>query len=218
MHRSKEPPIRIIPVAFGALLLLTVPACGDEGASPPTATLQVLAGTVEVDSGSGTFEPASSGLRVETGMTVRTGPDGRAEIEWFDGSRTRLDYSTTFRVARMEWADGATVITGEHTTGRTYSFVVAFTDAGSRFDIETPSAIASVQGTEYALFIEEDGTTTLVVLDQSVRLESAVGSATIEAGFSLTFGPPATMNILPEPAPTPTDLLDSDWIQFNQSG
>lgn len=200
------------------LLATAATACGDDPTQGRTGTLRILGGIVEVET-DGAIGPASHGQEVRPGDTIHTGFDGRAEIRYFDGSLTRLDFNTAFTIVALEVDNGATVIEGRQVSGNTYHRVVAFTESGSRFDVETPSAIAAVQGTEYALFVDEQNITTVVVFDQSVAVRATGGDATVEAGFSLSVGPPeASSEPVGDPEPTPQDVLDNEWIVFNQEG
>ena len=74
------------------VLLVSAAACSDDTPAEATATLTILAGTVEMANASGEFHPATDGADLVAGDTVRTGPDGRAEISCFEGSTTRLDF------------------------------------------------------------------------------------------------------------------------------
>ncbi|MEX0825965.1 MAG: hypothetical protein WD184_04315 [Acidimicrobiia bacterium] len=95
--------------------------------------------------------------------------------------------------------------------------MVDFTEAGSRFEIDTPSAVASVQGT--AVLIDPSEFTTVVVVDRTVLVTTPGGEATVAAGFSLTVGPPeVSTGPIGDPEPTPTEVLESDWIAFNTEG
>ena len=200
------------------LTLVFVTACSDDTPAEATATLTILAGTVEMADASGDFQPAVDGTSLVAGDTVRTGADGRAEISYFEGSTTRLDFGTTFHIAFLEIDDdGTTTISAEQVTGNSYSRVIELVNARSRFDIETPTAVAGVQGTEYAVLIDpEDGKTTVVVIDRSVRVTGETGDTVVEAGFSVVVPRPEVSTGPLEPGPTPPEVLDSDWIVFNQ--
>lgn len=200
------------------LLTLVGAGCGGDGTKSQTATLHIITGIVEVEN-AGSIGPAADGQEVRAGDTVHTGFDGRAEIQYFDGSVTRLDFNTVFSIDTLD-ADGeVTVIVGRHLSGNTYHRVVAFTESGSRFEVATPSAIASVQGTEYALLLDEQNITTVVVFDQAVEVASSGGAATVGAGFSLSVGPPqAALLPIGEPEAISQELLEDDWIVFNTEG
>ena len=199
-----------------ALLALAAAACsGGSGDSPvpeASAALRVLAGMVEVRPPSADFAAALDGQALQEGFTIRTGADGRAAIEYFDGSVTRLDENTTFTIVTLQILDNADrskVIEGEQSSGSTYNRVTELTDSASRFDVTTPTATASVQGTIYAIFVNPvTGESIVAVLDGTV----AVGGAAVPAGFMVTVGEDGVAG---EPVPIPDDLIDSDWIVFN---
>jgi len=201
------------------LVLLVVAAAGcarSAGSTDETAELQILAGTVEVAVGDGDFGAATDGQVLEAGYTVRTGADGRAAIEYFDGSVTRLDHDTTFTITTLETLDNddeSTVIEGEQANGSTYNRVVSLTDSASRFDVVTPTATASVQGTVYAIFQNSDGSTTVAVVDGDVNVITTDGENPVSTGFMVLIQADGTVG---DPVPIPPDLLDDDWIVFNQ--
>src|SRR5262245_36701897 len=138
----------------GAVLIFT----GGAASAKQIATLHLIGGTVDVQKGgSGAFQPIAEGASVHEGDTVRTGPTGRAPAVYFDGSLTRLDYDTTFTLVTLETLNNASdskVIEGEQDDGSSYNVVAELTDGASRFEVQTPTAAASVQGTAYALLVE----------------------------------------------------------------
>jgi len=201
------------------VLMVSVAACSDgpTSTSPavPTATVHVLSGPVEIRTGSGDFTGAIDGQAVSPGDTVATGATGRAVIEYQDGSVTRLDGDTTFTIAMLEALDsGGTVVEGEQHSGNTYHRVVEITDSASRFDVVTPTASASVQGTVYAVFVGPDGASTVAVFDGIVVVEGAVGGVlVVSAGFLATVNPDGSIG---EVVPIPDDVIDGEWIVYNQ--
>ncbi len=212
--------VKAARIALGGLLVAaTLAACGDDIATP-AASLRILAGTVELAPAGGVFASATDGMELAAGDTIRTAADGRAEIAFFEDSITRLDFGTTFTLVTLALDDdGATIIEAEQFTGNTFSRVTTLVNARSRFDIETPSAVAGVQGTEYAVLIgAEDGATTIVVIEEQVRVTNTTGGQTVvEAGFSVIVQRPEISTPGdPVAVPTPVDVLESDWLVFNQ--
>jgi len=203
-----------------ALLVIAVAGCsgGSDKADglEETASLRILAGTVEVQPPSADFSIAVDGQALEEGFTIRTAADGRAVIEYFDGSVTRLDQNTTFTIVTLRILDNedqSKVIEGEQTSGNTYSRVTELTDSASRFDVSTPTATASVQGTVYAILVGPDGSTTIAVIDGSVGVLNTGSEVSVPTGFMVVLGADGTLSEL---LPIPDDLLNSDWIVFNQ--
>ena len=203
----------------GLLVAASLAACSGGEVPVATATLHILVGNVNVADQGGAYQPARDGMQLEVGDTVRTAADGRAEIRYFEDSTTRLDFGTMFTIVTLQLDDdGSTIIEGEQFTGNTYSRVTTLINARSRFGIETPSAVAGVQGTEYAVLIgAEDGSTTVVVIDQEVRVTNLAGGETVvEAGFSVILQRPEISTPGdPEPITTPAEVLESAWLLFN---
>ncbi len=195
-------------------------ACGDDDSAEgsPTATLRIHTGTVEVQgTAAAAFVPATDGQVLTEGAAVRTGPDGRAILEWPDGSITRLDFDTVFRISELRAAAtlGGGSVEAEQDSGASYNRVVALTETGSRFSVVTPTAAASVQGTTYAVVINPDGSTTVIVTDGTVVVTTVGGEEVIvEAGFMVTIGADGSID---GPTPIPDDVLNSEWMRFNET-
>jgi hypothetical protein len=207
-------------IAGLALLALVVIACGDDGSSADatTVTLRIHAGTVEVQEGpNAAFAIASDGQLLREGDTVRTGPDGRASVEWFDGSVTRLDFGTLFRIAdlRPTGQIGGSRIEAEQESGATFNRVIELTETGSRFSVATPTATAAVQGTTFVIIDNPDGSTTVAVIDGAVVVTTATGAeVVVEAGSMVTVD---AAGVVSGPSPIPEELLDGEWIRFNEA-
>jgi hypothetical protein len=188
------------------------------------ATLHPIEGAVDVQrGGEGLFRFGNDGATLREGDVVRTGPDGRAEIEYFDGSLTRLDVGTTFvlkELASIPDVPGSKLIEGEQAAGRTFQRIVELTDSQSRFDVETPTATASVRGTQYVLTVHLDGSTELWVLPDdlpgtsSVVLVLADGTEIeVREGEGILILPPDGVE---GPFPLSEEQLNDAWVNLNQ--
>ena len=194
----------------GAVLIFS----GGTASAKQFATLRLLAGQVAVQRGNGAFETGQDGTSLREGDTVRTGPDGRASIEYFDGSLTRLDFDTSFTLVTLETlgdAAASTVIEGSQAEGNSYHRVAELTDARSRFEIETPTATASVHGTGYALLVDE-GSTTIAVVEGVVAARGSTGAVEIPAGEMAVVGTDGVVGTIQA---IPLELLEGDWLMFN---
>src|SRR3989337_869537 len=157
-----------------AVVVLAACAAGTEP-GPRSATLHILAGTVEVQASGAALAPASDGQTVASGDTVLTGADGRAAIEYFDGSVTRLDHDTTFALTDLlirDDAEHSSLIDTAQVSGDSYHRITDLTESGSRFDVVTPTATASVQGTVFAVIFEEDGSVIFAVFEGTVIVQT----------------------------------------------
>ena len=195
----------------GAILVFS----GGSASAKQFATLRLLGGQVAVQRGSGAFETGEEGTSLREGDTVRTGPDGRAAIEYFDGSLTRLDFDTSFTLVTLETlgdAAASRVIESSQAEGNSYHHVAELADALSGFEIETPNATASVDGTGYALLVDE-GSTTIAVVEGVVTARGSTESVEIPAGKMAVVG---TDGLVGPIQAIPSELLDGDWLMFNR--
>jgi hypothetical protein len=198
-------------VMVGAVLIFS----GGTASAKQIATLRLLGGEVAVQHGDDALEPGEEGESLREGDIVRTGPDGRAAIEYFDGSLTRLDYDARFSLVTLETLRNpaeSKVILGGQTAGNSYNRVTDLTDAESRFEIGTPTATASAQGTVYAVIVDE-GSTTIAVAEGLVTASSASGSLGVSAGKMVVVGAGGAIGAVQDIS---QELLDSDWFAFNQ--
>jgi hypothetical protein len=205
-----------IAVAVAALAVVATVIVWRAGPAEakPFATLDVTAGSAELQRAGGeAFRPASDGAGLRPGDTIRTPPDGRVTIEYFDGSLTRLDYGTTFTLRELVGeSDDGTVVDALQTSGATFSRVVELTGSQSRFDVETPTAVASVRGTTFFTEILEDGGARFGVIDGEVLVSGEGGAVRLIPGRGVDVDASGTVGstfILI------AEMLGSDWLYYN---
>jgi hypothetical protein len=148
------------------------------------ATLAQVIGTVEImPAGSDNWLPVSAGERVQEGDRVRTHSLSAATLVFFDESTTDLEAGTEIAVTQMSsQRSGDRVIVLYQALGQTYNHVRRSPDIASRFEIETPAAVTMVRGTEFALTVEGDGTTRVVVVEGVVDVTAQGTTVTVHAG------------------------------------
>ena len=106
----------------------------------------------------------------------------------------------------------APIIESSQAEGNSYHRVPELTDAQSRFEVQTPTATASVHGTGYALLVDE-GSTTIAVVEGVVTAGGSTGSVEIPAGTMAVVG---TDGVVGPIRAIPSELLDGDWLMFNR--
>ena len=174
-----------------------------------TATLGQVSGAVDIlPAGSGTWQPATTDAQVGTGDRIRTGSLSAATLVFFDGSTTDLEAETEITVAQMSSRrDGnGRVIVFHQWLGETHNRVQRTSDLASRFEIETPAAVASVRGTEFVLGVEPDGTTDVVVIEGTVNVMAQEVTVAVQAGQATVTQPkqsPARPVSISAPTPQP---------------
>ncbi|MFO1424956.1 MAG: FecR domain-containing protein [Candidatus Competibacteraceae bacterium] len=130
--------------------------------------------------------PVHSGLSLQTGDTLLTGPDGAASLEFRDGSRVLLQADSELRMDTLS-AYGPTRFADTRIRlqqGRAESQVTSRTGAGPRYEISTPAAASAVRGTRYRIGMDPAAATARTeVLEGTVAFEGRRTTRTVEQGF-----------------------------------
>jgi hypothetical protein len=105
--------VRIQPLlSLTFILLLAFPAFADSQAR--VVRLSDVQGTVEIDRDNQGFEKAFLNLPVTEGMKVRTGEDGRAQLEFEDNSALRLVPDTKIEIQKLALRDSGAKVSVIH--------------------------------------------------------------------------------------------------------
>jgi FecR protein len=100
-------------------ILLSLPAVADSHVR--IVRLSSVVGTVTVDRGTGKYEKAMINLPITQGMKLRSGYDGRAEVEFEDGTTVRLVADTAVQFPQLVLKDSGTKLSEvEVTRGTAY--------------------------------------------------------------------------------------------------
>jgi hypothetical protein len=114
-----------------------------EAVAPIAAsTLTVVDGPVFTSRGGGVFTPAREADLLAMGDMVRTGSGAVAEITYVDGSSARLEANAELIVGSVRTSNGGL----ERTFERAWHAITRLFTGGSRYEVRTPSATASVRG------------------------------------------------------------------------
>lgn len=137
------------------------------------------------------------GDRLNVGDEVRT-TNGQAVIKLADGSvlqlerQSRLTFDRLTQYGRSGMAD--TRMNLER--GRINTEVEPFEHRGSRFEIETPSAVAAVRGTQFSLESRREGTI-LEVREGEVWFGDGQDQKAVHAGYSAFQGADGEQSLAP---------------------
>lgn len=141
---------------------------------------------------------ASAGVKVSWGDLVTTDRDGRARIVLDDGSILNVGSDSQIRVVQHDAANQRTQI--QLAYGRLRASAIRLARPASSFEVRTPTAVAGVVGTDFALEFENN-MTSIHVYEGSVNFCNLAGNcATIAAGFTAAVRGYQTPS---QPAPTP---------------
>ena len=145
------------------------------------AAISTLKGLVMVKPiGSRKYIPAHKGQMLKNGEWVKTKDGVFVAIVFLDGSNIKIQQQTEVKISSYRMTAKELKTNLEMSKGQAWSDV-ADQGAGGEFTITTPTAVASVKGTEFDLEYDIDkGETTLIVLAGEVEFAGELG--TILAG------------------------------------
>jgi hypothetical protein len=144
--------IAVALLAAGALAFSSAPAGAatkSQSSSSALANLKVTADNVQVKAkGKSSFVAAKDGQALKQGDTVKTDATGRAEIDYTDGSLTRLGGSTVFTISKLTNDRGGRQTQGTLSVGETWNRAAKVSETGS-FEVKAGGTTAAVQGTAF---------------------------------------------------------------------
>ena len=136
----------VVAVLISGALAFTAAAAG---AADSLASLKITTDNVQVkQKGKTTFADAKDGQALKQGDTIKTDTDGRAEIDYTDGSITRLANSTVFTISKLTNDKGGRQTQGTLSVGETWNRAAKVSETGS-FEVKAGGTTAAVEGTAF---------------------------------------------------------------------
>lgn len=162
------------------ILSLLAAAGAAQAARPPLPAAEIVSieGTGETrESAQGTWQAASVHQKLDEGSYVRTAAYSRMGLLFGDRTQIRLRERSVLEVKSVaKKKDQGTVL--RLTVGRAWAQLKSLFRGLS---FETPSATAAIRGTDWELAVEQDGTSTITVLNGEVEFSNDLGRVTVKA-------------------------------------
>lgn len=147
-----------------------------------------IVGSVEVAANdtSTSWKLLREGDAVRSGQRIRTGAASGATLVFFEGSRATLSANADVTLATLDgsWDRTLSVVFNQH-SGETSHSVVPLRGKESKYQVQTPSGIASVHGTVFSVAVNKDGkarfavdTGKVLVSGQNTEVMLVAGEAT----------------------------------------
>jgi len=147
------------------------------GFRPVEAKISFLKGRAEVQrSGSVIWTPAVLKMILNAGDRVSTEDGAELEIRLDDGSVLKMKDKSLLVIERMEKQKKplTTITRLQAMSGKILGCIRKLSSKESKFEINTPTAVAGIRGTVFAVFVEGDSTAVDVVQGQ-VAVAGQVG-------------------------------------------
>jgi hypothetical protein len=176
---------KALALLIGVLTLLL--ASTIQAQNDLAATLEVLAGGVTVQR-INTSNPISVNVEaiVGVGDIIRTDATGRARITFFaDGTDTELHPNTEYLIEEFTGNDNSFTLLATVLVGQTQQRLGRIIDANSSYTIRTPGMALAARGTTFAIRVEENGRSAMLVSSGLVGAESESTDAEIGADYGI---------------------------------
>jgi len=144
--------ILIIVVVIGAgIAYFIMPA------KTAAAVLYIKQGAVEIKT-NGEWGDAQNQIKLKLGDSVRTLEDGIASVIFYDSSVIRLDSGTSITIQNLE----SNSIYVKQETGKLWTKLLMLAGVETKFEVETPTTVATIRGTAFGTVIGADSTDIIV--------------------------------------------------------
>lgn len=137
------------------------------------AQIKMFVGRVEIRKGeSNQWQAAGLGMKLRSGDVIRTFVESRAELQTSEGSLMKVGENTTFELSKMQEDDRTKAATTQLRviSGNVWANVKKLSGARSDFTFETPTATASIRGTQLEIDVRE-GRTRIAVFEGVVYVQ-----------------------------------------------
>lgn len=193
--------VLLVAIVGGGIFWLNQSA---QAAVNVSATLTVYQPAASVAHGSA-YSPALTGAQVQAGDSVKTDTKGRASIQLPDGTLTRLASDTEIRLDAAHFTKSGTLHDARITEkiGRTLTSVQHLV-AGATFQVAGQSAVASVRGTRFEVYVKADGTMIVKLFDGELDFDGK-NHVHLHAGQEATADPQGNIGPAGPIQPDPQD-------------
>ncbi|MFQ6016176.1 MAG: FecR domain-containing protein [Anaerolineae bacterium] len=181
--------------------------------APPTASLTILEGEVLLLKARTTdWIKVEERVLVSVGDRIKTSDNSRALLTFSEGTSAELGSNTDLGLQNLvRGPEGRPfMVELKLWLGTTWNRVERLLDPTSRYQIETPSAVASVRGTEFVVKVDERQVTEVLGFQDEVEVTAQGVTVVVGPGqraIVLPGQPPLQIN---PSAPVPSDQLRAD--------
>jgi hypothetical protein len=206
----------------GMLLAFISAAFAGEGLAA-AARVDFTTGGVTVSGRDGQTRALARGAELDSGDTVKTTGDGRAQLRFTDGSYVSLQPNTDFSISEYKYEgrdDDRGFFGLVRGAMRTVTGAVGRVNRNS-YRITTPTATVGIRGTGGVIQVQNDGSTLVIGTSGIWSLTNPAGSIDIPAGVSGLAPtepntPPKETNTQPQTSTTPPEPQKLVYAQGDQ--
>jgi hypothetical protein len=149
-----------------------------------TATVQEVQGLVEIQAEDGSWELVKRTGSLIAGQRVRTGTLSSATMVFYDGSQASIGPNTEISVDQLDALrpeNGFRTVVMTQYLGESEHQVAFRNDAGSRYEVKTPTGSGIARGTIFQVLVTAEQTAHYSVEEGAVQVSNAGSSVLVRA-------------------------------------
>lgn len=182
---------------------------GAAHAAPMKVTVDKVQGTVQVSKGSG-WAVLKNGDSVPVGADVKTGAGSSCILKWAGGNVIKVTPMSTVAVTAEKSAAGDEKSHVNLKQGKVNAHAKKLSTNNSSFNVQTPTAVAGVRGTDIIAEIQA-GNVSFAVSDGQLELTVGDEVFMLDDGFLVSVDP---AGVFEEPVPIPQEMLEELKSEF----
>jgi hypothetical protein len=170
------------------------PGPGTTPVAPLTATVSAIEGEVAVRTNAGEWKAIKVGDKVGEDSELFTGVDSKVVVTFSDGSRFEIRQLTQLLVDTILRKENRKDVAVHLVVGEVKATVVKDKVIDTNFEVQTPTATASVRGTQFRVFYDPASRATIVT-----TFEGTVEVKPVAAGLkTVLVGPGQEVEVTPK--------------------
>ena len=181
-------------------------------AKRPVAALKDVVGIVKIQRADTRQNvSASVGNMLFNGDRINTSEKASVALLFIDGSLLKIQESSEVTISAQKKGERELDTQIDLPLGEVWAKV---TRRDSKFDIETPSSVASVKGTEFSVNVDQFGTSSLFVLDGLVEFQNELGRVMVrrnQKSIAIKDQPPEEPKKLTKKDKKELEEVKPDW-------
>ena len=170
---------KILPLLFLMVACTTLVVVAQQNQEDPIAVILRINGSLDWrEAAGGDWKPGQPKQPLFNGNQIRTAVGNRAIIVYTSGTRILVNENTELEILAQVPPQKGAKPTTERTkliVGEVYSKIRATTETQTGYEVETPSSVASVRGTEFNASFR-NGIADFLVLLNEIYIANAQGS------------------------------------------
>lgn len=190
--------------------------------NPAEAVLSNLQGLVEFEAEDGVWTAVSQHTNLTAGQRLRTGPLSKAALTFYDGSQAVVGPRSEIKIDQLDAQkpeNGFRTVVLIQLLGESEHHVQFRHDAGSRYEVQTPSGSGIARGTVFHVSVTADATSHFAVTEGRVDVTSAETTVSVAAGQASAFqaGTPPSQPAFRITGEGEVSQIGSEWIIGGQT-